>query len=64
MSERNSSTQGTTTREQVSRHLQATGQRLAGERGGRIANKISEAIGCGSVTRCDRTDCPNCAPTS
>lgn len=55
-------TQGTSTREQISRRLQATGQRLAGERGGRIANTVSSAIGCGTVTTCTRPKCPNCAP--
>ncbi len=63
MFRRNSSTEGTSTREQISRHLQATGQRIAGERGGRIANRVSEAIGCGRIELCDNPTCPDCAPT-
>jgi len=50
--------------ERISRRLQATGRRLAGERGGRIANAVSEAIGCGRVTYCDNPTCLNCAPTA
>lgn len=56
------STQGASAPERVSRHLQAAGQRVAGERGGRIANRVSEAIGCGRIDLCDNPDCPNCAP--
>ena len=56
-------TTGASNRELIARHLQAGGQRLAGEHGGQIANRISEAIGCGSISYCDNPTCPNCAPT-
>ena len=49
--------------ERIARRLQQAGRNLAGERGGRIANRISEAIGCGRIGLCDNPDCPNCAPT-
>jgi hypothetical protein len=61
-SKKTGSTEGTTTREQVCRTLQATGQRVAGERGGRIANRVSEAIGCGRITFCEDPACLDCAP--
>lgn len=53
---------GTTRREQVARHLQATGRQVAGERGGRIANRISEAIRCGRIDICNNPACEDCAP--
>ena len=56
-------TTGASNRELIARHLQARGRSTAGERGGQIANRISEAIGCGSITYCDNPTCPNCAPT-
>lgn len=54
---------GTTRREQVSRRLQAAGRQVAGERGGRIANRVSEAIGCGRIELCNDPACQDCAPT-
>lgn len=36
-------------RELVSRRLQQAGLTVAGERGARIANRVSEAIGCGRI---------------
>ncbi|MGW2188562.1 hypothetical protein [Streptomyces sp. NPDC001719] len=48
--------------ERVSRGLQYTGQRVGGERGGRVANRVSEAIGCGRIEFCDDANCPHCAP--
>ena len=54
---------GASNRELLARHLQATGQRLASERGGQIANRVSQALGCGSISYCDNPTCPNCAPT-
>jgi hypothetical protein len=56
-------TAGASTRELTARHLQAIGRTVAGERGGQIANRVSEAIGCGTVTYCDDPACTDCAPT-
>lgn len=53
---------GTSRREQVARHLQAAGRQVAGERGSRIANRVSEAIGCGRINICDDPTCEDCAP--
>ena len=53
---------GTTRREQVARHLQAAGRQVAGERGGRVANRVSEALGCGRIDTCDDPTCQDCAP--
>lgn len=47
-------------REKVARGLQAIGLTVAGETGGKVANKISEAIGCGRIKTCDDPNCPNC----
>lgn len=49
-------------REAIARRLQQAGRTVAGERGSRIANGISEAIGCGRIEICDDPNCPNCAP--
>lgn len=49
-------------REYTARRLQQIGRNIAGERGGRVANRVSEAIGCGRIDYCDRPDCPDCAP--
>lgn len=54
--------EGASVPERVSRRLQATGQRIGGERGGRIANRVSDAIGCGRIEFCDNPGCPDCAP--
>ncbi|WP_318201064.1 hypothetical protein [Streptomyces sp. SCL15-4] len=50
------------TRELTARRLQQIGRTVAGERGGRVANRVSEAIGCGRIELCDDPSCPNCAP--
>lgn len=49
-------------RELIARRLQQAGRNVAGERGGRIANRVSEAIGCGRIDLCNDPNCPNCAP--
>lgn len=49
-------------RELIARRLQQVGWNVAGERGSRIANRVSEAIGCGRIELCDDPACPNCAP--
>jgi hypothetical protein len=53
---------GISNREAVSRQLQRAGRVVAGETGGRVANKISKAIRCGTVDICDDPACQNCAP--
>lgn len=62
MARRDSDSKGASARELTSRHLQRIGRTVAGERGGRIANRVSSAIGCGSVDICDDPNCENCAP--
>lgn len=53
---------GVSPRETVSRVLQSAGLRVAGARGARVANRVSEAIGCGRIHLCDRPHCEDCAP--
>lgn len=47
--------------ETVARGLHATGKRIAGERGGRVANAIGDAIGVGHVEPCTGPGCQLCA---
>lgn len=48
-------------REMTSRRLQQIGLTVAGETGARIANKVSEAIGCGRIEPlCDDPSCFYC----
>lgn len=51
--------------EKVARGLDAAGRTVAGDRGGRVAAKVSEALGCGHVeyttVPCTGPDCPTCA---
>ena len=52
-------------REVIARRLQQAGRTVAGERGSRIANTISGAIGCGRIEAhkpCDNPSCPDCGP--
>ncbi|MFD4596758.1 hypothetical protein ACFWPQ_01870 [Streptomyces sp. NPDC058464] len=51
-------------RQKVARGLQAIGLTVAGETGGKVANKISAALGCGHIGPCGDPNCENCAPTS
>jgi hypothetical protein len=62
MSRRDRDNKGASASELTSRHLQRIGRTVAGERGSRIANRVSEAIGCGRIDICDDPNCPNCAP--
>ncbi len=62
MSRRNRTAEVMSTRELTARRLQQIGRTVAGERGGRVANRVSEAIGCGRIELCDDPSCPNCAP--
>lgn len=61
-SSHNSSSDRMDPRERVSRRLQQAGHAVARERGGQIANRISEAIGCGRIDLCNDPACPDCAP--
>ncbi|MFI1865811.1 hypothetical protein [Streptomyces jumonjinensis] len=47
--------------ERAARRIQAVGLTVAGERGGRVANKVSGALGYGRVELCDDPACPDCA---
>lgn len=49
-------------RELVCRRLQQAGRTVAGERGSQLANRVSEAIGCGRIDVCGNPDCEACAP--
>lgn len=60
-SSHNSSSDRMDPRERVCRRLQQAGLTVAGERGGRVANRISEAIGAGRIELCADPDCPDCA---
>jgi len=59
----NSSSDRMDPRELIARRLQQAGRAVAGERGSRIVNGISGAIGCGRIELCDDPNCPNCATT-
>lgn len=61
---KSNNSEGTSRREQVSRGLQSAGLTVAGERGARAANVVSERIGCGRIDLCDDPSCSGCAPTS
>ncbi|MDQ0809853.1 hypothetical protein QFZ63_001567 [Streptomyces sp. B3I7] len=61
MFRRNRTAEAMSPRELTARRLQQVGRTLAGERGSRIANRVSEAIGCGRIELCDNPDYPNCA---
>lgn len=51
---------GISTPEYLCRRIQGVGRRVAGERGGRIANQVSESLGLGRIDICDDLKCPNC----
>lgn len=51
-------------REVIARRLQQAGRAVAGERGSRAANAVSQVLGCGRIEICNDPSCPNCAPAS
>ncbi|MEU0354943.1 hypothetical protein [Streptomyces cyaneofuscatus] len=51
---------GVSPAETAARTIQAAGQKIAGERGGRAANKVAAALGLGRISYCNRPDCPDC----
>ncbi len=53
---------GVSAAETVTRTIQATGRTLAGDRGGRAANAVTEALGLGRIEICDDPNCVDCAP--
>lgn len=55
-------TTGVSTAEVVTRTIQYAGQRVAGERGGQVANAVTGALGLGRIEMCDAPDCEDCAP--
>lgn len=61
---RKSSDEAMSAGEVVARRLQQVGRTVAGERGSRVANAVSQAIGCGRIELCDDPACPNCAPSN
>lgn len=60
----NHDSQPMSTRELACRRIQQAGLTLGGERGGRIANRVSGALGLGRIELCDDPTCPNCAPVA
>lgn len=56
------STKGVSTAETTARTIQATGRTLAGDRGGRVANAVTGALGLGRIEICDDPNCADCAP--
>ncbi|GAA3121932.1 hypothetical protein [Streptomyces echinatus] len=61
MFRRNRNDEPMSAQERTARRLQQVGRSLAGERGSRAANRVSQAIGCGRIELCDDPNCPNCA---
>ncbi|MEI5032435.1 hypothetical protein RB201_04340 [Streptomyces sp. S1A(2023)] len=53
-------TSGVSAAETAARTVQAAGQKVAGERGGRAANKVTAALGLGRISYCNKPDCPDC----
>ncbi|MFJ4887803.1 hypothetical protein [Streptomyces sp. NPDC088731] len=51
-------------REHIARTLRVIGTTVAGDRGARAANTISERLRCGRIDICDNPTCPNCTPTA
>ncbi|MGC4925576.1 hypothetical protein [Streptomyces sp. DT117] len=53
-------TSGVSTAETATRTVQAAGQKIAGERGGKAANKFTAALGLGRISYCNKPDCADC----
>lgn len=51
---------GVSTAETAARTVQAAGQKIAGERGGRAANKVTSALGLGRIDHCNKPECSDC----
>ncbi|WP_145503168.1 hypothetical protein [Streptomyces sp. CFMR 7] len=51
---------GVSAAETATRTVQAVGRTVAGERGGRAANKVTSALGLGRIDYCNKPDCPDC----
>lgn len=51
---------GISTPEYLCRRAQQAGRAVAGDRGGRVANAVTGAIGLGRIEICDDPNCPNC----
>ncbi|MEV5619421.1 hypothetical protein [Streptomyces bacillaris] len=51
---------GVSAAETATRTVQAVGRTVAGERGGKAANKVTSALGLGRIEICDRPDCRDC----
>lgn len=50
----------TSTSEVVTRSAQAVGRTVAGDRGGRAANKVTGALGLGRIETCADPKCTDC----
>lgn len=53
-------TAGVSPAETATRTIQAAGQKIAGERGGKAANRVTSALGLGRIEHCNKPDCPDC----
>lgn len=50
----------TSAREVATRSAQAVGRTVAGDRGGKAANKVTNALGLGRIEMCDDPKCRDC----
>ncbi|MGW5677548.1 hypothetical protein ACWEV4_21105 [Streptomyces sp. NPDC003860] len=57
-----SKSSGVPVAETVTRTIQAAGRTVAGDRGGQVANKVTETLGLGRIDLCDNPTCEDCAP--
>ncbi|MEV7492203.1 hypothetical protein AB0O08_15790 [Streptomyces anulatus] len=53
-------TSGVSAAETAARTVQTAGQRIAGERGGRAANRVTSALGLGRISYCNKPNCLDC----
>ncbi|MCX4605468.1 hypothetical protein OG402_33925 [Streptomyces anulatus] len=53
-------TGGVSAAETATRTVQAVGRTVAGERGGKAANRVTSALGLGRIEHCNKPDCPDC----
>jgi hypothetical protein len=61
---RKNNAQGVTTAETATRTIQAAGRTLAGDRGERIANRVTETLRLGRIDTCTNPTCKDCAPVT
>ncbi|WP_405848105.1 hypothetical protein [Streptomyces niveus] len=52
----------TSAAEVATRSAQVVGRTVAGDRGSKVANKVTKALGLGHVETCDDPKCKDCTP--